>query len=87
MRGLLPVPAVIIIAVLAGFGIRHCWRWVPSFVQRLCLCSVVDEIAAVHYISRPLNYCQWMEQPQLIEVSVVVVIVVHAVVLPAILQS
>ena len=87
MRGPLPFPLVIVVAVLIGPGILRCWGWVPDFVQVLSLHNVVVGTVMVHSGLLVLRYCQWMEQPQLIEVSVVVVIVVHAVVLPAILQS
>ena len=53
-------------------------------MQGLCRCGVVVETAVVDYGLLPLDYCQWVEQLQLMGVSVGVAIVVHAVVLPAI---
>ena len=83
----LPFSAVIVVAVLAGPELLRCWRWVPNFIQELCLCCVVVQIAVAHYVSLLLDYCQWMEQLQLMRMSVGVVMVVHAVVLPGILQN
>ena len=87
MRGQLLFPAVVVVALLAGPGIPCCWGWVPAFVQVLCLCGVVIEIVMGHYRSLPLDYCQWMAQPQLIQVSVRVMMVVHVVVFAAILRN
>ena len=87
MQELLPSPAVIVVAVLAGLEILSCWGWLPDFVQGLCLCSVVVEIAVVHYGSLPLDYSQWIEQLQLIRVSVAIIVAIHTAVLPAILQN
>ena len=56
-------------------------------MQGLCLCSIVVETAVAHYGLLPLDYYQWIEQLQLMGVCVGVVMVVHAVVLPAILQN
>ena len=87
MRGPLLFPAVIVVAVLAGPAILPCWLWVPDWEQGLSLCSVVVETVMVHSGLLPLCYCQWMEQLQLMGVSVVVVMVVHDSVLPAILLN
>ena len=56
-------------------------------MQGLYLCGVVVETAVVHYGLLTLEYCQWMEQLQLMGVSMGVVIVVPTLVLPAILQN
>ena len=87
VRGPLLFLAVVVVAMLAAFGILHCWGWDPDFAGGLFLCGVVVEIAVAYYGSLPLDYCQWMEQPQLMAVSVGVVMVVHAVVLPAMLEN
>ena len=87
MQGPLPFPTVIIVAVLAGPGFLHCWEWVPDFLQGLCHCEVVVEIAVVSYELLLLDCYHWMEQLQLMGVSMGVVMVVYAVVLPAILQN
>ena len=87
MQGPLLFLTVVVEDVLAGPGIPRCWWYGRDFVQGLCLCEVVVEIVVVHYGLLPLYYCQWMEQPQLIGLSTAIIVVVHAVVLPAILQS
>ena len=56
-------------------------------MQGLCLYGVVVETIAVHYGLLPLDYCQWMEQLQLMWMSMGAVMVVTAVVLPAIPQN
>ena len=87
MQGRLTFLAVVAVIELVGPGIPRSLGWGPDFVQGLCLCDVVVEITVVHYGSLPLDYCQWMEQPQLMEVSVGGMIVVHTVVLSAILRN
>ena len=82
-----PSTAIIVVAVLAGTRIGHCWWWVLDFVQGLCACGVVVEIVVVHSGSLPLDNGQWMEQPQLLAVSVVTIVTIHTLVPPAILQS
>ena len=83
------LPFLTVIAVIepVGPGISRCVELGPGFIQGLCLCSVMVEIAVVHYRSLPLDYCQETEQSQLTRVSVGVMMVVHAVVLPAILRN
>ena len=87
VRGPLLFRAVVVVAVRAGPGIPRCWRWVPCFVQGLCLRGVVAGIVIVHYGSLPLDYCQWIGLQWLVEGSREVVMVVHIVVLPAILRN
>ena len=87
MRGPLLFLAVVVVVVPSDLGILRCWGWVPDFVQGLCLFDVVVETAVVHYGLLLLDYCLWMEQPQLMGVNVEVVVVVHAAVLPAILRN
>ena len=87
MRGPFLFLAVVIVVVLADLGILRCQGWVSNFVQELCLCGVVVATVMVHYRSLPLDYCQWREQLQPMGMSAGVVMVVHAVALPAILQN
>ena len=87
MRGPLPFPAVIVVAVLVGPGILRRWGWVPNFVQGLSLCGIIVGTLIVHCGLLLLGYCQWMEPLQLMEISVEVGMVVYAVVLPAMLQN
>ena len=47
--------AVVVTALLAGLGILRCWGWVLDFVQGLCICGVMVEIAVVEYVSLPLD--------------------------------
>ena len=87
MQELLPSLVAAVVVELIGPEILHCLGYGPDFVQGLCLCGVVVEIVVVYYRSLPLNCCQWMEQPQLMGVSVVIIVAIHTLVLPAILQS
>ena len=87
MRGPLLFLTVVDVVVLADLGILRCWGWDLDFVQGLCLYGIVVEIAVVHYRLLLLDYCQWMEQLQLVGVSMEVVMAVHDLVLPAILQN
>ena len=87
MQGLLPFLVVAVVVELVGPGILRCWGWVPDFVQGLYLWGVVVENVMVHYGLLLLGYCQSMELLPLMGVSVGVVMVVYAVVLPAILRN
>ena len=61
--------------------------WVTDFWQRLCLFSVAVETVVGHYDLLPLGYCQWIGLQWLVWGSMEVMIVVHAIVLPAILEN
>ena len=87
MQVLLPSLIAAVVVELVGPEIPHCLGWGSDFIPCLCLGDVRVEIAVVHYRSLPVDNCQWMEQPQLIGVSVGVIMVVHAVVLPAMLRN
>ena len=87
MQELLPFLVAAVVVELIGLEILHYLRWGLDFVQELYLYDVIVGTVMAHCGSLPLNYCQWMEQPQLMELSLGIVMVVHAVVLPTILRN
>ena len=84
---LLPSLAAAVVSKFVGPGIPYGLGWGPRFVQGHCHYGIVVDITVVHCESLSLSYCQWMEQPQLIQGSMGLVMVVHTIVLPAILQN